>query len=178
MTSEETRQVLTVIRASYPNAFKTMSEKDKKDMLSVWCDLFVDDDAMLVMTAVKSYIRSNASQFPPSVGQITDLMYKLSNPNQIDSDKAWGLVYKAVCNSLYHANEEFERLPKEVQAGVGSASQLRSWATMDMHDLETVVASNFKRGFRGRLEEYREFDKLPTQAKAMIQKLTEAKRLE
>lgn len=93
MTKEETRDVLRVIRASYPHSFNKMSVDDKKDLLAVWSDMFVNDDPMLVMTAVKSYIRSNPSQFAPSVGQIVDLMSKLSNPNTIDADTAWNIVY-------------------------------------------------------------------------------------
>lgn len=178
MTKEETKQVLTIIRASFPNFFKNMPSKDMSDMMLVWCDIFIEDNAMVVITAVKSYIRSNVSQFPPSVGQIVELMRKLLNPSAIDADKAWELVYKATCNSIYHANEEFGKLPREVQAGIGSPSQLRSWATMDLQTLDSVVASNFKKGYRSRLEEFREFEKLPVQAKAMIQSLTDVKRIE
>lgn len=177
MTKEETRDVLRVIRASYPHSFNKMSVEDKKDLLAVWSDMFVNDDPILVMTAVKSYIRSNPSQFAPSVGQIVDLMSKLSNPSTIDADTAWNIVYKALSNSGYQAKEEFAKLPPEVQAGVGSPDQLRTWALMDVGEVQTVVMSMFKKGYSTRIKEKREFDKLPDNAKNLISGLTDSKKL-
>lgn len=178
MTYEETRQVLRVIRVAYPNSFNRMTTEDKNDFLSVWSDMFANDDPMLVMTAVKSYIRSNTSQFAPSVGQIVDLMQKISHPKTIDADTAWNMVYKALGNSGYHAKQEFDKLPPDVQAGVGSPDQLRTWALMDNDEVQTVVMSMFKKGYSGRIKEKQEFDKLPDNAKNLISSLTNSKKLE
>lgn len=177
MTKEETREVLRVIRASYPHSFNKMSIDDKKNLLAVWTDMFAEDDVILVLTAVKSYIRTNPSQFAPSVGQIVEMMDKLSHPERIDADTAWSMVYKALSNSIYNAKSEFAKLPKEVQAGVGSPEQLRTWAVMNTDELQTVVASNFKRGYTGRVKDQKEFEKLPTQAKAIIQNLADMKKI-
>ena len=178
MNLEDTRQVLRVIRVAYPHSFSKMTKEDKEDFLAVWSDMFVDDDPMLVMTAVKSYIRSNPSQFAPSVGQITELMHKLSQPKSIDADTAWNMVYKALGNSAYNAKEQFAKLPPEVQAGVGSPDQLRTWALMDNSEVQTVIMSMFKKGYSGRIKEKKDFDLLPDNAKNLISNLTQAKKLE
>ena len=101
----------------------------------------------------------------------------MKSPVCIDADKAWNLVFKALGDSIHNSKAEFDKLPPEVQAGVGSHEQLRTWATMNTDELQTVVASNFKRGYTTRVKEIKEYEKLPTQARCMIDQLVEAKRI-
>lgn len=172
MTQEETRKLLTVIRAAYPNFFKTMPDVDQTNMLMLWSDVLKDDDPIKIMVAAKSFIRSNTSQFPPTVGQIVDLSFKLSNPPVMTEQEAWGFVDKALRNSIYNSESEFAKLPPEVQTTVGTPKQLKEWAQMDIHELNTVVSSNFMRSFKARVAENKEFAKLPAQAQDMIKGLT------
>lgn len=178
MTQDETKQVLSVLRAAYPNFYKTMPVDDQKNLLLVWSDLFECDDVKQVMLAVKTFIRSNPSQFPPSVGQITDLIYRQTHPTTMTEQDAWNLVYKACCNSIYHSQEEFDKLPVEIQSVVGNHTQLREWAKMDNSELNTVVSSNFMRSFRVRSAEIKEYEKLPETTKKTISEITNAKRIE
>ena len=71
------------------------------------------------------------------------------------------MVQKATRNSLYNADKEFAALPEDVQRSVGSPSVLREWAMMDTETLNSVVASNFMRGYRARAVQVREMQKLP-----------------
>lgn len=178
MTYEDTRKVLSVIKASFPQHFAKWTAEEGKNFLAVWSDMFVDDDPMLVMTAVKSYIRSNTSPFPPSVGQIVDLMQKLTSPTSMTEQEAWGYVEKALRNSIYNSQKEFEALPSDVQRTVGSPNQLKQWAQMEMGEINSVVASNFMRSYRSRVAENKEFAKLPTQAQNLITGLTNQMRLD
>lgn len=178
MTLEETRSVLRVLRINYPHSFKDLSPQDTQDYLTLWAEMFKHDDYNLVKSAVLSIINGDKREFAPNIGQVKDMMYRLSNTKGIDPDEAWGMVYKALGNSIYNAKEEFEKLPDEVKAGIGSYSQLREWAQMDSKTLETVIASNFKKGYRTRVEEKKEFEKLPVEAKQMIATLTNGMRLE
>lgn len=177
MTYEETRKVLSVIRASFPSYFAKFTSEEGENFLAVWSDMFAEDDPMLVMSAVKSYIRSNTGAFPPSVGQVVELMHKLTHPVTITEQEAWNMVYRACCNSIYHAQEEFDKLPEEVKSVVGSHNQLKQWAVMDNNELGTVVASNFMRSYKARVASNKEFAKLPDSVHDMISTLTDAKRL-
>lgn len=174
MTYEDTRKVLSVIRASFPQHFAKWTAEQGKEFLAVWSDMFEYDDPMLVMTAVKSYIRSNTSPFPPSVGQIVDLMNKLTSPKGMTEQEAWSYVNKALRNSIYNSQREFDELPPDVQCTVGSPNQLKQWAQMDVGEINSVVASNFMRSFRARVMENKEFAKLPSQAQNMIKGLSES----
>lgn len=169
---EETRTILTILKTNYPQSFKGWSEKQGKMFLEMWSEAFQNDKFEIVATAVKSIIYADTREFAPNVGQVKEKIMLLTNPVSIDADKAWALVYKALRNSIYDANKEFSKLPPEVQAGVGSASQLKEWAKMDVPTLESVIASNFKKGYRGRVKEHRDFQKLPDNAKQLIQNMT------
>lgn len=178
MTYEETRSILTVLKINYPQSFKNWEWEQGEAFLNLWSEAFKDDPVQMVAMAVKAIIYSDTREFAPNIGQVKDRMVKLSNSMTLDADQAWAMVYKALSNSIYNAESEFNKLPSEVRAGVGSASQLREWAQMDTATLESVIASNFKKGFRGRVQERLEFEKLPTKIQTMIQGLTDAKRID
>lgn len=178
MTYEETRKVLSVIKACFPQHFAKWTKEEGENFLAVWSDMFVDDDPILVMTAVKSYIRSNTSPFPPSVGQIVELMQKLTSPQSMTEQEAWAYIEKALRNSIYNSQKEFDALPADIQRTVGSPSQLKQWAQMDTGEINSVVASNFMRSYRNRIADNKEYSKLPSQAQSLITGLAEKMKLE
>lgn len=177
MTQEETRAILTILRINYPQSFKGWTKEQGEAFLSLWSEAFKDDKTELVSAAVKSIIYGDTREFAPNIGQVKDKIIQLTNTTINDADKAWALIHKALRDSIYNAEREFGKLPPEVQAGVGSASQLREWAKMDASTLESVIGSNFKKAYRSRIQEKREFEKLPETVKVMIQGLTDAKRI-
>jgi hypothetical protein len=89
--------------------------------------------------------------------------------------EAWGYVAKALSRSGYYAQEEFEKLPEQIQRVVGSANQLRDWAMVDNDTLQTVVASNFQRSFRARAKNDKEYLAIPSGIRQTIEQLTQGK---
>lgn len=67
--------------------------------------------------------------------------------HELNEMAAWEMVQKAIRNSGYHAEEEFEKLPEIVQKSVVSPSQLKEWALTENLNVE-VVSSNFMRTYR------------------------------
>ena len=92
----------------------------------------------------------------------------------MSEQEAWTLVRKALSDGIYHYNERFAELPKEVQAAVGRPSQLRAWAVMDENAVESVVASNFMRTFRAKEKRREEYDALPAESKRIMLELTKS----
>lgn len=178
LKKDEIKKVLSVLRGSYPKYYKHMNVQEQEDLINVWTDIFEEDEGSLVFQAVKNFIRSNDSGFPPVPGQITNIMYDLTHPDALTEQEAWNLVYNATCNSVYNAVKEFEALPEQVQRVVGSPRQLREWGLMDNSTVSTIVSSNFQRSYRNRVAEDREYAKLPEQAKQMIQRISDARRIE
>lgn len=74
MNRVEILDVLSRLKATYPNAYRGMRKTDAEEVVSVWQDEFSSDNAELVMEAVQGFISTNVSGFPPSPGQIRALV--------------------------------------------------------------------------------------------------------
>lgn len=168
MTKNEAAQILAVLKAAYPSYYVNQKEQDVKAVISLWQEMFANDNPQIVAAAVKAFINSDIKGFPPSIGQIRGKINLLTRPERMTEQEAWGMVAKAVSNSWYHASEEFNKLPAELQELIGSANQLREWGQMDSGTLQTVVASNFMRSYREQTKRAEEYDALPGDVTKML----------
>ena len=169
MKLEETRQILKILKTHYPQSFRNWDIKQSQDFLNLWAEAFKDEPVGLVATAVKSIIYSDTREFAPNIGQVKAMIHKLSTVNNsLTEQEAWNLVYKALENSGYHAEEEFKKLPPTVQKIVGSPSVLKEWCMMNIDELNSVVASNFQRSYRARAKHEEEMQALPNSVKAVL----------
>lgn len=168
MTTEETAKVMEYIKTCYPFAWKQV---DAKKTVAVWADQFSEEPRPLVMAAVKAYVATNASDYPPNIGQIKAMIHKLSAGDELTESDAWTHIRKAISNSGYYAAEEFEKLSEVEKRLVGSPKQLYDWAMMDVSTLDSVVASNVQRAFRSVTEKVRFEAALPQTVKALTQRL-------
>ena len=86
--------------------------------------------------------------------------------------EAWQLVNAATQRGIYHAKDEFDKLPPVVQRIVGSPNQLKEWAMMDAETVQSVIASNFQRSYTVRAEKEREYMALPTGGKNTLAEIS------
>lgn len=154
MTREETINILMSIQAAYPN-FKV---PDKTIAVNTWYSLLEEYTYEQVNSAIKRYIQTNKSGFAPSIGQIIDQICVMHSNNDANEIAAWGVVLKALRNSTYHSEEEFNKLPLVIQKAVSSPGQLREWATMGKLGGTglNVIQSNFMRTYRLEIEREKE----------------------
>lgn len=171
MTRDETIDLLSVLKAAYPNFYRDMTRKDADHVVALWTDMFKDEPAELVALAVKAHIATDKKGFPPHIGAIKDAIVKIRQPEEMTEIEAWGLVQKALRNGYYGAQEEFDKLPPVVQRLVGSPNQLREWAMMDTTTVSSVVASNFQRSYKARAANEREFLALPAEVKGAMEQI-------
>lgn len=169
MNREDTLKIMSVLKAAYPNYYKDMKKVEAEGIVALWTEMFKDEPAQLVAMAVKSFIASDTKGFPPHIGAIKDSMLKLMRGDELTEAEAWAKVRKAIGNSSYHAEEEYNKLPDILQRLCGSPKQLREWAAMDEGTLASVVASNFQRSFRARTAGDREMQALPADIRQYIQ---------
>lgn len=169
MTREETKKILMIIQTSYPN----WHPADLSFTVDTWTIMLEGYEYTEVSTALKTYILADTSGFAPSIGQLVDKIHSLrertGKGQELRELEAWSLVYKAICNSNYHADEEFTKLPPAVQRTVGSPENLKEWAQMDSDTVQSVEQSHFVRCYRSALEQARQDDKLPQEVKAMLE---------
>lgn len=168
MTDEQTAKILTLLQAEYPNSFSRLDDRGMDLKLELWTREFAEDDFNLVYSAVRLLMKTGRS-FAPNIGEIRDRMTQLTSPeNSMTEQEAWALVSRACSNGLYGYREEFEKLPPEIQQAVGAPEQLKEWAALDAETVQSVVASNFMRGFRATRQRAKEEALIPPEIRQRL----------
>lgn len=162
MNSEEATKILAALSEAYPQ--KTSA--NPKLAATVWATVFADKPYDNVSTAVYAFISTDSKGFPPSPGQINTMLQQITTPAGLTDQEAWLLVKKGISNGRYGSEDEFAKLPADVQAAVGSHYALKEWADVPEDELATVVRSNFCRTYRAKLDQRKTWDALPEKVKA------------
>ena len=168
MTREETIKILSVLRGAYPAFYRDITKQEAESTIALWESMFDEEPYELVAAAVKAFISGDGKGFPPAIGQIKERIRLITTPEEMTEQEAWALVSKALRNSTYGSEEEFAKLPTEVQAVIHDPGQLRQWAMSPADDVETVIASNFMRSFRVKQKVNKEYMALPTSVKQLM----------
>jgi len=168
MTREETKAILAVLKAGYPNFYKDMTKEDAKNTVDLWATMFADEKPQIVIEAVKSLICT--LKYPPTIADVKEKIALITQPPAMTEMEAWDMVRRAI--SYYHANEAFTNLPPMLQKIVGSPNRLREWAMMDSETVNSVIQSNFMRSYRIMTAREREYAMLPSSTKKFIAEIT------
>ena len=168
MNRQETLAIMGVLKAAYPNFYRGMTATDANAIVDLWTSMFIDDPVETVVAAVKALIAGDSKGYPPHIGAVKDYIAKITMPQTMTEAEAWALISRAIRNSLYNSEKEFDKLHPDLQRMVGSPSQLRDWAMMDVDTLQSVVASNFQRSYRAKSQQKKEYAMLPNDVKALV----------
>ena len=168
MTREDTIKILAVLRGAYPAFYRDITKQEAESTIALWMSMFDEEPYELVAAAAKAFVAGDSKGFPPSIGQVKERIRQITQPEEMTEQEAWALVSKALRNSTYGSEEEFAKLPPEIQAVVHDPGQLRQWAMSPADSVETVIASNFMRSFKAKQKANREFTALPTSVKQMM----------
>lgn len=165
MTREEFKVLVKGMKAVYSDP-KFIADQDA---FNVWYEMLKDLPYQQASTAVHKYMLTE--KFPPTIADIRTKATEIVSPveEQMSELEAWSLVYKAICNSNYHADEEFSKLPKACQRAVGNPSVLREWAMMDMDTISSVEQSHFIRNYRAAMQSMKDEAKIPDGIKQLIE---------
>lgn len=158
MTKADTAKILSMISEMYPSFRK---DRNPEITLSVWQRIFQDQPYALVENALMAYIASDVKGFPPQPGALNAFINQAAASLEPSETEAWRMVIRAARRGLYNSHEEFAKLPPSIQRIVGSPEQIYEWAGMSVEDMNTVVASHFKRAYRNYLEHAGDFFRLP-----------------
>ena len=163
MNREQTIQILSILRKAYPFFYKDITREEGREITDLWYEMFKEDDILLVIKAVKLFIKTDRKGFPPVIGVIKAKMEEISEasrPKSMNEFEAWQIIKNAASNSLYNSKKEFDKLPPIIQKVVGNHYTLKDWAEMDMDRLETIIQSNFIKSYKSACEEEKNYDKL------------------
>lgn len=158
MTKEQFKVLVKAMKAVYTNPGFIPDQ----DAFDVWYSMLKDLDYAIASRAVQMHMQT--VETPPTVAGIRKQTATLQadESDDLNETAAWSLVWKAICNSGYHAEEEFAKLPPAIQRAVHSPAQLREWALLENIDGKTitVLQSDFQRTFRAEQQRERERNKL------------------
>lgn len=158
MTAKEFGFLADAIKTYFPRDNVLPTEK----AMQLWYSELKDIPYQLAYTALRKYVSTN--KFAPTIADIREQVAELNNQNEeeLNETAAWSIAWKAICNSGYHAEEEFAKLPPVIQRTVHSPAQLREWALLENIDGKTitVLQSDFQRAFRMEQQRDRERNKL------------------
>lgn len=144
-----------------------------QDAFNVWYELLKDLSYAQANIAIQKYMLTE--KFPPTIADIrtkaNDIVAKVEE--SMSELEAWSLVSKAISNSGYHAEEEFDKLPEACQRAVGNPSNLKEWAMMESDKVATVEQSHFIRNYRVAVQRMQEEAKIPDHVKAAIASMRE-----
>ncbi len=168
MTIAETAKIMAILETAYPAFYSKASAVEKASAAKLWQMVFDQEPYQVVQMSVLSLIKNRTNTFPPVPGEVSEKIQELTQPKRMTEMEAWGIVQKALRNSLYGYEEEFAKLPAEIQKTVGSANTLREWALMPADEVHTVVSSNFQRSYKVAAKRQQELNALPGSVKEFL----------
>jgi len=178
MSREEVLQMLSILKAAYPHSFQKLGKRDAESLANLWERQFADEDPRAVSAAIDSLIATRTVGYSPTIGEIKEQLHRLRNQDQLSEVDAWVLVERACRNGLHHAQEEFDKLPPDVQAAVGGPEQLTAWARMDSETVNSVIASNFRKSYTTAQERAKHNAMLPPNVREMLSGVADQMRIE
>lgn len=171
MTRDEFKILVKGMKAVYAQQ-TFLPDKDAFDM---WFALLQDLPYKLANVAIQKHMLTE--KFPPTPAEIREKAAQMIEVPETEMSEleAWALVRKAIRNSGYHAQEEFDKLPEACREAVGNAANLEEWAKMDYEKVESVEQSHFIRNFRTAVLRIKEEQRLPEQTRKLISEMRESR---
>lgn len=166
MTREQTIEIFKVLKLAYPTFYKDMTRDEAESTIALWTQMFKNDDPTIVIATVKSLITT--FKWPPTIADVKEEMDKLTNNEEESPIELWNRLRKALSNSIYGSNEEYNKLPPIVKKFVGSPNQLRNWA-IDENFNEGVLRGQFLKQLEILQEREKEDRMIPFELRQMIQ---------
>ena len=169
MTREDVVKMLTLLKTAYPAFYSKMTRKEADETISLWLDMFADDDPAVVAFAVKDCIATHAG-YPPDIAQIKDRMKKLvkSVSDAPSVDELWVIFSKACSNGIYGSYEEFDKLPPVLKRFAGTPRALYDYATMDSETFNSVVRGQFFKRVQAMQEQAERDALVPPQVREIL----------
>ena len=117
--------------------------------LGLWYKALQDIPYPILNKAVTNYVMT--SRYPPTIADIRELSYKLSNAPEMLGSSAWNQLIRALRRAYSPESQTvWEQLPDITKMVVGGYTEFRQWAKTDITSLESVQRPMFIKRF----EEY------------------------
>lgn len=165
MTTEETRAILTVLKANYPQSFINVNREVGEQMLALWAEAFKDTPAQLVTSAVKKIIYTDTREFAPNIGQVNAVIAEMTT-NAMPFEEAWQIIDTAV-----HSGSpalEWDKFPAVLKR-ITSARDIQEWAySTEPSTYRSVIKGQVRKAYETQIAREKELSILPESIKKLI----------
>ena len=141
MTRDEVIVILGILKVAYPKFYMNTSNIEIEQTISLWQEMFASDNVEVVKVAVKNLI--NTLQFPPTIADVKNELYKLYQGDQKTDIELWNELKSAIRNGIYYSVEIFPTLSPELQIYLKSPMQLKELAMSNVEEIDTVQKGIF-----------------------------------
>lgn len=100
MEREDVKQILTVLKTSYPQSFTNYNSETGSMLLSLWYEGLKEYPTPLVTKAVQSFVFDDTREFAPNIGQVRRRILEISNPEIGQAEDAFEQL-RSACRQLY-----------------------------------------------------------------------------
>lgn len=87
MARNETLQILSILRKTYPTFYRDISKEEAVEIADLWHSMLEGDDFPLVRDAIKFYIATDTKGYPPTVGLIKTKMWEIEQLKNILAER-------------------------------------------------------------------------------------------
>ena len=174
MNREKTLKIMAVLKGAYPNFYRGMTPADANGIVALWQEMFSAEPYELVAAAVKALIASDPEGYPPHIGAVTEYIRRLTAPEERTEAEAWAIAAKAVRRTDWnHPEIQFDALPPDIQAAVGSPHTLVEWGKLSEDTFGSVAASNFQRSYRAKRQRAKEQAAIPPSVRQAVRAISD-----
>lgn len=147
MNIAETQKILALIYASFPN----FHPADPALTVQVWQKVLEPDEYQNIEDALMVYMRTDTSGFAPSPGKL-HMMIADRMSDEIDEGEVMTMLTLASRNANYGFQEEYDRMPRELQKAIGSPTNIRNWGQMSQEQL-SYAFNNVVKAYKRNIHE-------------------------
>lgn len=171
MTELEVAEMLAVMKLNWSRFFAHQDPEEGRAAVRLWHGALEAEDPRVVLAALRDCVKTSA--YPPVVADICARVQAMKAADAPGASEAFAALKRAVRRGLYHAQEEYERLPPECKTFLGGPSGLRDLAMVDEDTLETVTRGQFIRQYDAIAEKERVRAAIPEDLRPLLRGVIE-----
>lgn len=175
MTAQEASGFLSKLALAYPAQYARLGAAELKGQIELWSGTMEGYSLEQAVVGLRVFLRGDTKGFPPVPGQVIDCIERVQRPAEdgYTNTECIALIRRAIGDSLYHAEEAFERLPELCRRAVGTPRNLTEWGQLDSREVETVISSQIIRALEATRIRMREDAKLPPSVREALRGASE-----
>ncbi len=141
--------LLGEINIIYPNE-KTGSKAEISVKAKLWQEDLCDVSVELAEMAFRQYRKTNTSGFAPKPAHLLNII-RCVYGKSLDDSEITALLKKALSNSAFNSQTEYDRLPDDLKKVVGNAGELYYQSQRSLTDTDFYIKGIIKE-YKARLE--------------------------